>query len=379
MTCVFLTTRHLPGDERIFHHMAVTLAGAGHTAVVASSMEEKEGVHEGVLVRSFDGTSMSRKEKKNVFVSLLKEIQPDLIICSEPFTVHIASCYKKQHRKEVTLIYDITEWFPSKKDLFRHTMLSGILLAPAYLIYNLLAAARTDAFIFGEWYKSRPYRLLFGRKKHLFLGYYPDLRYIPYTEPSPLQDELRLSYSGTLSSEKGFGNFLEVVKALGEKRPGLNITVRVVGQYAGEKEKKMLTEKIAGMPENVQVASFPFLEFHAFLQTIKNTDIFLDLRKDDPENQRCLPIKVFYYAAFGRPVIYSDLKALRREVETGLFGYLVRPRDAATVVTILEGYLDDPQLYLSHCRNARLLAQERYNWPAVSGGFVTFLEKSIVS
>jgi glycosyltransferase involved in cell wall biosynthesis len=190
---------------------------------------------------------------------------------------------------------------------------------------------------------------------------------------------LRLTYNGKLSREKGFGRFLDVVRMLAERRPALVIRVKVIGWYADEREKKILEKKQADMPGRVRITHHPFLEYHEFLQMIRDVDLFFDLRRGDPENQRCLPIRIFLYAALGRPVIFTNLKALRREVETARFGRLVNPRDTAAVVRLVEEYLDDRQLYLAHCREARRLAEERYNWSAVSGHFITFLEKTTVS
>jgi len=331
---------------------------------------------EGVLFRAFDDQHLTWKEKKARFLAALQEVVPDRIIATGPFTLNIACRYRRSSTGKVKVIYDVTEWFPSKKELLRPSLFLRIVLFPGYLFYNFFAAARTDAFIFGEWYKSRPYRHLFPRKKHLFLGYYPDLRYIPYVRPVALKDKLRLSYSGKLSREKGFGNFLDAVRTLSLRRPQLEIEVKVIGWYAGRGEEKILTSLIAALPEKVKVISFPFLEFHRFPEEIKDTDVFLDLRSDDAENRRCLPIKIFYYAAFGRPVIYSDLKAIRREVETDRFGFLVKPGDTVQVTELLEKYLEDPVLYLAHCRNARRLAEERYNWDAVKDDFISFLEKT---
>ncbi len=379
MTVALLTSRHIPEDDRLFHHLAVTLAGAGHDAVMISSRGEEEVKKKGVRIRAFDGSSMHRRERKERFIRILGETAPAAVLCADPFSVHAAYTYRKRSGGKVRILYDITEWYPSKKELSRHALFLRPLLFPVYLLYNLQAAARSDAFLFGEWYKSRPYRIFFPRREHLSLPYYPDLRYIPYTEPSFSGKMLRLTYNGKLSREKGFGRFLDVVRMLAERRPALVIRVKVIGWYADEREKKILEKKQADMPGRVRITHHPFLEYHEFLQMIRDIDLFFDLRRGDPENQRCLPIRIFLYAALGRPVIFTNLKALRREVETARFGRLVNPRDTAAVVRLVEEYLDDRQLYLAHCREARRLAEERYNWSAVSGHFITFLEKTTVS
>jgi glycosyltransferase involved in cell wall biosynthesis len=309
-------------------------------------------------------------------MKILQEVKPDLIICTDPSAVHTAYHYRKSQNRELRIVYDVTEWYPSKKDLSRHTLPVRILLFPGYIFDNLLAGARAGAFIFGEWYKSRPFRIFFPRKEHIYVGYYPSLDYIPYTKPVPPEKVLHLSYSGKLSREKGFGHFLEVVERLGQKRSMPEIRLRIIGWYEEGKEKKIYEKRLSALKKHIRVEMHPFTDFRTFLRLISDTDIFLDLRATDPENQRCLPIKLFYAAAFGRPVIYSDLMAIRKEVEIDRFGFLTDPADRDRVVSLLEKYIDDPELYLHHCRNARELAEKKYNWEAIKEEFISFCNKT---
>lgn len=106
---------------------------------------------------------------------------------------------------------------------------------------------------------------------------------------------------------------------------------------------------------------------------INDTDIFLDLRRIDFENQHCLPIRLFYYAALGRPVIYADIRAIRKEVDMESFGFLVRPDDFKTIVKIITEYLNNREIYSLHCRNARKLAESKYNWRIIEPLFLKFL------
>ena len=125
---------------------------------------------------------------------------------------------------------------------------------------------------------------------------------------------------------------------------------------------------------NISV-SFPGKqEFTDFTGSINDTDIFLDLRKVNFENNYSLPIKLFYYAALGRPVIISDLKAVRRDVEIQKFGFVVNPEDTGEIIKIITGYFNNPGLYLEHCNNARRLAEEEYNWGKVTAEFLSFIE-----
>ncbi len=377
MKITFITSGHLPKDDRIYYHQARTLTDTGNSAEIISSKQEFSGSENSVGFNCFEDISLSKKDKIAKFIKLLQNSKPDIIICSEPLTILAASRYKKQTDKKPKIIYDITEWYPSKKFLTGYN--SG-LKAPRFfklLIFNLMMAAKADAFIFGEWYKGKPYRFLFPGKKFLYSGYYPDLKYIRYREPGIEKELLRLSYSGKLSIEKGFGNFLETIELLTLKRPGLKIRIKIIGWYDSEKEQKIFEKMIASFPENVSFKFYPMQDYLTFIELINDTDIFLDLRSDDFENQRCLPIKLFYYAALKRPVIFTNLKAIRKEVDISKFGHLVKPDNIETISGLILNYIDNQTIYNRHCTSARKLAESKYNWGAIKDEFTEFLQKLI--
>ncbi len=376
MTVAFMTSHHLPEDDRIFYHQAVTLAEAGHTPVIISSKKEMTGQKNDIIFRSFNGESLSLRKKADRFQTLLDETASQQIICQEPFTVLLAARYRRKASCPVRVIFDITEWHPSKKDMGRYSFPARLVFFPIYLLLSLRAGILCNAFIFGEWYKSKPFRRLFPRKKYMYLTYYPDLKYIPVTKPVVTGDILHLSYSGKLSREKGFRRFLRVVKELNKRRPGMVMDIKVIGWFAGNREKQEFEKIISVFPENIRLTSYPYQNFSTYLDLIRDTDIFLDLRDDDFENNRCLPIRIFYYAALGRPVIYTDLKAIRKEVEIEKFGFLVKPDDVSGITDIIIKYLDNKELYLTHCARARTLAEEKYNWENIKSDFLAFLNQT---
>ena len=98
----------------------------------------------------------------------------------------------------------------------------------------------------------------------------------------------------------------------------------------------------------------------------------MDLRTADWENNRCLPIKIFYYLAAGRPVIYSNLKAIRKEIpEIESVGVLVNTqKDAVHAIT---DYTTCYKKYEKYCLRARELAENKYNWSKYEKLFADFV------
>lgn len=373
MNIAFLTSGHLPFDDRIFYHMARSLGRNNHNVSIISSKAELTEKRGGISLNCFAGDKLSKKDKINQFISRLSEFQPEIIICSEPLTVLAARRFSNKQKRNIRIVYDITEWYPSGKNLYNFKLPGKIFHFIRLLLFNIYASLLTDSFIFGEFYKSRPYRFLFPFKPFTFVPYYPDLKYIPYLNPDLTAGKLRLTYSGKISSVKGYGNFISTLSTLHQRLSSLKIEVKIIGWYESLADKNEFEQTLSRSAENISIKIYERQDFENYLELIKDCDIFIDLRICDLENNHSLPIKLFYYAALGRPVIYSDLKAIRKEVETGSFGFLVNPADSNGVADKIIEYLNNEKLYYSHCRNARNLALTRYNWERNESEFLSFL------
>jgi glycosyltransferase involved in cell wall biosynthesis len=373
MTISFLTSGHDPFDDRIFYHMARTLDYNNCCVEIISSKCDLVEVNDGIKLNCFSGDDLEKRDKVKNFVDRLSVSRPDLIICSEPLTVVAAKNYSKKHSGKIKVLYDITEWYPSKKNLAQYRYSVRWLFFLKLLLFNLRVTRFADSFIFGEWYKSRPYRILFPRKPFIFMPYFPDLKYINYSCPVLEKGKLRLSYSGKISLEKGYANFFNLVQKLSEFDKDLKIEITLIAWYESLHDKEECNSYLSPANPNITIKIFERQSFKNFIELIKETDIFLDLRSDDFENQYCLPIKLFYYAALGRPVIYSDLKAIRKEVEINKFGFLVKPDDYESIVHIIINYLNDDNSYYQHCKNARELAINKYNWNSIDHQFIKFI------
>lgn len=373
MNISFLTSGHEPFDDRIFYHMAGSLYDHNYNVLIISSKRDLNEVANGIKLNCFAGDNLTKRDKINHFIERLSVFKPDAIICSEPLTVLAAKHYSKRRSEKIRIIYDVTEWYPSKKNLRIHKYSVRWFFFVKLLIFNLWSASFADSFIFGEWYKSRPYRFIFPRKRFIFISYYPDLKYIPNSKPDLLKGKLRLCFSGKISMEKGFGNFISVIQKLIELQKDIDLGIKVIGWYENIRDKEECGDRIDHLSRNISLEIFERQNFENFIDLIKDTDIFLDLRYNDFENQHCLPIKLFYYAALGRPVIFSDLKAIRKEVEIEKFGFLVKPADNESIANIILDYINDEDLYYQHCTNARKLAENNYNWQRIESQFIKFI------
>ena len=139
----FVNTAHPPLDDRTFYHQAVSLSARGCGVVIISSKQEMEGVRGGITLDSFDDAHLSQREKVAAIRQRLDKHRPDVLVCDSPLAV-VAAAW----RKHTIIIYDVTEWYPSKKNLAGLSGLKCWMKAAALLALNMYAALLTDRFVF---------------------------------------------------------------------------------------------------------------------------------------------------------------------------------------------------------------------------------------
>jgi glycosyltransferase involved in cell wall biosynthesis len=354
MVVAFSLMVHTTADERVSFQEAKTFQYAGAAVSIFSTYF----------------MDVERDEKMEWLKMSLMDANPDVIICDTPLAVKVAYEVKKAYKKEgksISVIYDVTEWYPSKKNLRNQSFFTKILKFFTLSVLSFLAGVWSDAFIFGEYYKSVPFRWLFPWKKHLFLSYYASTNSVKRYEPQTnLKKLCRMYYSGNLTVEKGFFRVLEVAKMVAEQRGDTEFVLNVVSN-----SEPIETNKL---PSNLKLNFQPWQRFKVFCEEVGDNDLYFDLRDNDIENRHCLPIKLFYYMSAGRPVIYSDLKAIRKGVpECEQFGFFHSEKDLEGIANLVLKYVDDEELYQTHCRNSLNLSKEKYNWELIEDDLIKFV------
>jgi len=365
MKIAFALIAHYPTDDRVYFQFAETLKQAGHKVFIISALTDDCNLPD---TQCFDSKGLPKTLLISKLLNCISNCNPDILICDSPIAILAAKKYKKQHKK-VRIVYDVTEWYPSKKNLYR---LPFIKKTGKILLLSLLswyAGLLADAFIFGEYYKAKPFRFLFFRKKHIYLSYYAIIDWIKIYPQKNISEECNLLYSGPMTIEKGFDKVLDVTIKTAKNHPGTKFTLTVI---SGINDYPVPSN----IPQNLLILRKEILPFMDFCKEIGKQDLFFDLRVNDFENTRSLPIKLFYYMACSRPMIYTNLKAIRHSVpEMEQMGYLVNPSDVNTICECVSNYLSDNELYKNHCETARKSAHEKYNWNNIKDGLIQLISE----
>ncbi|WP_175621287.1 glycosyltransferase [Chryseobacterium schmidteae] len=371
---LFLTTAHNYDDDRIFFHQAKELAINGFDVKICSLTANFKGKNDGVEIESFNILNESVQTKIQKFTEVCNSFQPDCIICSEPIAVFAANKYRKT--KKVSIVYDITEWYPAMSMLQDFSFLMKFIHGIKFFLIQLYAGFLSTHFIFGEKTKKFPLAYFFPFKKKIILPYYPHERFVSENIKKLNPDETTLCYTGAISEDKGIGNFFNAVEEVHKRNPQLNIKILIVGSARKKADEIYFSNILAkSSVKNIEIRKPT--SFEEFTKAFADADICFDLRAFNFENHHSLPIKLFYYMGAGKPIIYSSLKGIRKHMNVSDFGYLVNPNDSKKIADNIEAYLKKPQLYDLHAANARKEFMQNYNWEIIKNSFVNFIKNSL--
>lgn len=370
---LFLTTAHKHDDDRIFYHQAKSLQSQGNLVKVSSLSSNYVGTIDHIEIEAYPIIDHSNSEKMQKLVDICKAYQPDCIICSEPLAVIAARKYAKQ--KKTSIIYDVTEWYPSYRMVDVFPKLTQPFHWLKFFIIQLYAGFSSNAFIFGEASKQFPLTFFFPFKKKMLLPYYPDDNYITNSVKALDPNKITLCYTGRISREDGIVNFFNAIEKL-QQKTSTKIEILIVGKPKRPSDEQLFLNLINRIPKDLITIKKP-VDFRSFSEAFSEADICFDLRDNNKEYTNSLPIKLFYYIASGKPIIYTKLKALAKHMKISDFGYTVNPEDAETIADIVLQYINNPDLYYQHAKSARKAYEEQYNWSAIKDSFNNFVNKAI--
>lgn len=371
---LFLTTSHNYNDDRIFYHQAKALRDEGFEVKICSLYTRYNGIIDGIDIESYDVLIESIEKKMETFRKVCHTFQPQCIICSEPLAVVAVRKFVKQYK--AVCIYDVTEWYPSMSMLRKYRFPVKIFQAVKFSLVQLYAGFVSTRFIFGETTKKFPLAYFFGFKKQMILPYYPDALYIRESVKQLEPGRITLCYTGQISKDKGIDNFFKAVDKLRQKASSLHIRILIIGSAVEESDKLYFSALLKKYTfDDIEIRKPT--AFEQFTEELADADICFDLREINFENNHSLPIKLFYFMGAGKPVMYSNLKGIRKHMGELSFGSLVNPHDADGISDIIINYIMNPELYHAHALNAGKEFKEKYNWEMIKDSFVDFVKKSI--
>ncbi len=360
MNIAIVTTGHSPFDERIFYKFAVSLQIAGYNVSVISSGQETNTESEGIKVRGFDGTSLSKKDKVEKLLSEIAASNPALVICCEPLAITAAYRYKKQSNNPVKIIYDITEYYPHQNTLNLYEGFSRKVQYAKLSLFNAYVSNLADYLFIGEEGKVKLYDTTAPFRKKAIIGYYAPKRYFHYYPPAYDGRNFTLCYAGRNAESGGFRRYTSLLKTAAQRFPGIIFTAKVIGMEP-EDGGDMGLESLS----NVKTIYTGRTDYINYPSKFEGTDICIDLRDKNIIHSRSLPIKVFDYIACGKPFIFSNLDSFKGYDDLRTAGLMTDPDDIESSIIRISGYLNNPEKLKEDSLTAYKLFEEKYNWEIV--------------
>ena len=357
MNIVIVTTGHPPFDERIFYKFAISMRRSGYKVSVLSAREEISTESEGITIKGFNGTALTKKEKVEKLYKEITSFSPSLIICCEPLTILAAQEYKKRHNAAVKIIYDITEYYPHQNTLNQYP---GIFRSFQYLrlsLFNTYVSNLTDYLFIGEEGKAKLYETIAPYRKKAIIGYYPPKRYFHYYPPGYDGKNFTLCYAGSNSVSGGFKRFIKLIKMTAERFPRKSFTAKVIGM-----EPEKLNDAGLKTYSNIKTVFTGSTRYPDYPAKFEGTDVCIDLRDKNIIYNRSLPIKVFDYIACGKPFIFSDLDSFKGYDDLRDAGLMTDPDDFESALGRISLYINHPGKLKEDSLTAYKLFEEKYNW-----------------
>ncbi len=359
-----ITSGHPPFDERIFWKFGLSLVKNNYLVRIICSTKDIDTEKDGIHFTGFDGIKMTRLEKTNKLFEILNSFSPDMIICCESLTVIPAIRFKLLRKRNIKIIYDVTEWYPEG-------IVSKIKGGRKYLAYiflyalNLILCNLTNAIVIGETAKLRRYRLIAPLKKKLIIGYYPVLDFFNYTPPLYDGKTLVLCYAGLINFKRGIKKLLQISFLLAERHTNIKVKLKLVGKFESVEEEELF-HSISSTYNNILIEKAGWTDYNNISRLLSDVDICFDLREMSFIYKNSLPIKIFEYMACGKPFIFSDVTPIRRELGKINCGFLVDPNDSEDITKKVELYLEDRDLLTEHSKNGRQIIENGKNWETES-------------
>jgi glycosyltransferase involved in cell wall biosynthesis len=183
------------------------------------------------------------------------------------------------------------------------------------------------------------------------------------------KDLLELLFVGMLDPHRGIHLVIQAMPDLVAEFPNLRLTLAGNGT---ERERLIGLAESLGVAKNVE---FPgWVEFRQVPEYIRRSAICLIPHLRSEHTETTLPNKLFDYMAFGKPVVASDCKPIRRVIEETGCGLTFRSGDVEDLKQALRKMLSDSHRAAMGKKGMRAVA-EKYNWNVDERVFVNTIQK----
>jgi len=376
MKICMVTTRHFPGDPRIFEKESKSLVEAGHEVVILVPEGILPENAEGVQFKTFTKISGPFKKINTIIQTyrLAKDINADVYHCHEiDVSLFIGWLMKiKGKEKNVKLIFDCHEFWLGFFN-FRMPFLIRWLFKPIFRFYEKWIVSRCDAIITANSIERAYYQIMFPLKPIVTIYNVPHIPTKQNDENNSNEKKYDISFEGFLNFERGLKQLFNLVLELKNEFP--NIRLLIVGKLQGEDSKiwgeRFMSEN--NLETNIEITGWvSYKEIPAFHKKCK---IGIFLYNPTPNNLLAgPPNKLFNFMRARLPVVVSNLPETVNIVREIRCGYIVDPESMDEIKNAVIKLLRDENLRKKFGENGYQSILNKYNWESESEKFLMFYD-----
>ncbi len=292
----------------------------------------------------------------------LRDIHPDIIHCHDFDTLPAGLFFGLLHRTPV--IYDAHEYYT---ELIR-PRLSGIMswiIRTFIALLEAIGASLASAVVTVDEPLAAIYR---KRNRRVFiLGHYPVKRMALLNNPVFTRAEVRMIYTGRLSTDRGILIYARLLTKLLEL--GVPARLTLAGAFTPESEKKVFFDYAKGIASSIDYLGW--IPYEKMPDIYLTADIGLVVLMPEPRYVAAVPVKLFEYMASGLPVIASDFPFIAKIINGAQCGLLIDPvADIAPTVNLIADWYKNRAIPQAMGENGRQAILNQYNWDLQINGLV---------
>ncbi|MDQ0482531.1 glycosyltransferase family 4 protein [Guptibacillus hwajinpoensis] len=353
VTLVTSSFQHPEKKFRDSDHLSVLTNTLPYKLVIISELGYTRNV-------GFDRIKSHRHFAKQLAAYLKVLVKkPDVIYCAYPMMGAAYEVGKYANNKCIPFIIDVQDvWPESIKNTLRFPEpITDTLLYPLTWYANRIYQMADFVVGVSESYVERVQQVNQHAKSYLpvFIG--TDLGYFDscnLKESKPDSDEFSITYVGTLSYSYDIETVIKAVARLNRKGY-TDIIFNVLGDGPLKARFQSVAEEL-----DANVAFKGYLPYEEMIPLLTNSDLAANAITKGA--QQSITNKIGDYLASGLPVLNSSQnEEFMRIVEERKLGYSYEPGDVDKLVELIEMLYNNRDLRKVCGRNARRLAEEKFD------------------
>ena len=179
------------------------------------------------------------------------------------------------------------------------------------------------------------------------------------------KDVYTFGFAGSITAYEGLDDLVEAIRLLKNKGVPIQLRVAGSGSYFSTLKKLVTDYKL-----EKQIKLLGRIPNSAIEEFYKTVDAIVIPRKDYKVTRLVTPLKLVEAMNYGKPVVCSDLSALKEVISDGVDGILFQSGSVEDLVLKLQDLINRPDKGLSLARAAHEKIANDFNWEKSAMGYL---------